>query len=888
MSPVEDVQLYARRLVAADEDPDQFLLDAPDGTDDQQRTAAGSIADTDVADRPYRLVSHDSHPLVIDVHEGGNLQIYGFLRFRLPKTPLMSLAIELSIVGMAEVKWPESAVQAHYRQHVFLRSKESLLVESDAMPKPVDPVSRIVSMPFAIFYAPSPFPITFKSPSATISYSLVVRFRGKKSVLGTTVHEHSVPIVVAPPWSAAPPPELPDLKDGDNGVRVVVDVDGSVHGSVQMFGAGAKSEQRENDEDSVVWLRPRVLHDGMNRPRAFSIGMANSASSAVDAAEHDGAAAGGGQGDAAATPPSTKGKQPAVGGSGNATSPAADNDRGADTRSVKAPSNRGKRSQADLLGRNRSNSFGAHSRPPMNLVTVPSRESIVVPIVMEKHSSSSSKDMPFPYTSEDPLASNSQAMRNRSFSVGAPSKPPGLKDIASRESVAAVLDRQSLDLPLPPRPRANSIGVHAKPGASATKPIFFSAKELEAHYPGLPLPYTAEDPLAGYTRSEPTIPKVDSTQSFGALSAAANRQSPDYDWNMRQSMDSAFGFGSGRQSSDFGTTSAAADVASTRSRFKPSFAPKAFLTRMLSTSRSKAKATSPPPNGRPPSVATIRSAYQLETPQSVTNSLPYAFDFLLASTIIGPNTQFPITVTFKDTEFDADAQSAIEIALVADVCCGDAALKQKHDYITLSSVTVPIDTEDFEKAVWFRVPSTEKLGYYASGFKILLVELSHKVTYPNALPFSTNLVPQQMVFRLLTPRRRKNGSAPMAVELGSVGITILEGLSGQIIDLRPKNQRLRAISKTADLMHDGAVPRKRGKVFSVAGTGLVRVENIDEQGNGEVVARILEALRGIRGPVVNDEAARDAPSSCDNLRYRGSRRKPKTRSLKNDQVTGNE
>ncbi|KAJ3208885.1 hypothetical protein HDU82_001793 [Entophlyctis luteolus] len=671
---VLNVAVYVRRLPAEGEDPQRYLLDVGSTDDRLDSTLAAlhgqprprveaDFPDSDVAERPYRLISDKSYPLVLDVHEGGNLQIYGILRFQLPPNPPEKLAIELSIVGQTEVKWVDQFLFTYERPHTFLRTKDALLLESDPVPEPIDPVTRLVSLPFAIFRTPSHFPISFTSPSSTISYKLVVRIRAKDKRFGYEASEISAPIKVVPPWAGAPPPAIPTLQEGDNGVRVVVDVDGGVHGSVQMFGTAAASSdciatshrERDADEDSL-WLRPRVLHDGLNaRPSVLSFVLSHSGVGSTSVADGDRRSHGG------------------------------------DTDSLQAPSRVFGKSRASsfvnnhsdrvpgfpMLARNRSNNLAIHAKNNYGLHNVTSHESMVVPIVLDCHD----MDLPLPYTAEDPLAGHSVP-------------------VAAEDSHETLLQKSTSFVNQMAGSHGNAltlISPHIPSAISASRPSFSldGAVQADAQY------RTSEANQLSETS--------DSDLHNGRISSDELGRSPAQDHSYDHS---------------------SVDARSFLARIL--FNPKSFeRTRFRNMGRQNPAVTiedGATPMGRQSSQSVRDKSKSLKL-FAKKPPFPFTFDFLLSSTIVGPNTQIPIIITLNDPHYDTESQRIVEIALVAVVLCGEPP-KQKSDYVTLSSVSIPVDSNDFKRKVWFQVPSSDKLGNFAVGFKTMLVELTHKIRMP--------------------------------------------------------------------------------------------------------------------------------------------------------------
>ncbi|KAJ3393337.1 hypothetical protein HDU84_002132 [Entophlyctis sp. JEL0112] len=379
--PLNDIQVYVRRLAAPGEDPNKYLLRQDLNVPPDRSQHVESLP---LHERPYRLISEKSHPLLIDTYEGGVVQIYGFLCFRNGRDSPERMSIRMSFLGQVENRWMDNPMSVNFRCHTFYKVRSTLLADRDPKPKPVDSDSDFVAIPFAVYCNPSPFPVSFKSPSAQITYSLVFRFRGK-IMFGYEIFEHKVPITVVPPWSCAPPPELPLLHPDDNGVRVVVDVDGSVHGSVKMFGQQTPTEAADGVATAAstvaapagaavarehlqpAWLRPRALHDGV-RPRSSVLGISNASAIAEPLAFLD-------------TDPELSRDRPVL--------PIAR------TKSLTQIS--GKDAAGGSVSMKRSKSTGSNSK--LLLKHTDSRESIFVPIFLEEQNS----NLPLPYTSEDPL-----------------------------------------------------------------------------------------------------------------------------------------------------------------------------------------------------------------------------------------------------------------------------------------------------------------------------------------------------------------------------------------------------------------------------------------------------------------------------------------------------
>ncbi|KAJ3122917.1 hypothetical protein HK100_011795, partial [Physocladia obscura] len=729
----EYVKVYVRRALATGELPGQYSLDRGGSDADSSNDNDSSDTENDLDSHgrprpleqlPYRLVSNSSHPL-------------GMVKFRLQQKPAIEkLSIEISVVGQVHTRWIDNLHLVYSHRNTFLRTKDYLVQESDPVPEPNCP-NRFIELPFAVYRSPSPFPISFKSPSSTIEYFLTIKFRLKSST-GTTIVDHVVPAIVVPPWSGAPPPEIPSLGPNDNGVRVIVDVDGGVQGSVRMFGASSpllsvhihESEaatsdtmsiyqhheihhyqppqrERDFDEDSL-WLRPRVLHGGLSsRPSGLSI--------------RAGIAGGGGGSFITRT-------ESRLGGGGGGG--------------------------ASFLGRTESPAYSERDSESIQARSIQQRSGSRIGSMLNSFSgfstSVTSNDRPLGTRSKTEL--NFSQMKIQRF---------------LRKNMSAV-SAEAMVVPL----------------------------VVEQNDPSLPLPYTSEDPLAGQHEfdrgsiEQTPLPRF-IPHSSPIYSPPSIVLSPDSDSNIGVNGTDGLGIGDIASNNISNNTNMIpttittivedppADASSMMLKSRILFDPRQLLKRLMS-----AKASDPERRAQTPPVsqqqqpeifpedlnvsiavttarpATALNISKLKTRASFKNTPrpdPYEFNFLLASTIIGPNSQIPITITFIDQDYDSKRETYIEVSLIADVAC-TAMGKVKHDLIPLGSMKAEIDCREFEKQIWFKVPSSDELRCFAVGFKAPLVELSHR-----------------MEFRLFSQRQRAFGigQKEYTIELGSVAVTML-------------------------------------------------------------------------------------------------------------------
>ncbi|KAJ3027842.1 UNVERIFIED_CONTAM: hypothetical protein HDU68_002987 [Siphonaria sp. JEL0065] len=175
---------------------------------------------------PYRQIT-DSLPLVINcLHGGCPIEIYGMLVFK------AKLLNNITIDLLLNVK--------------FLKFKSVILDQEDSL------ADGDISLPFAVIIRiGQQLPITFKSPSAEISYSLSFRFT-QGDIFNTVLGQFTFRVHVGPSWVAAPPPEMPQLHSEDDGIRIVLDLEGDVQGNLSVLG---------NTNMEMPWLRPRALNN---------------------------------------------------------------------------------------------------------------------------------------------------------------------------------------------------------------------------------------------------------------------------------------------------------------------------------------------------------------------------------------------------------------------------------------------------------------------------------------------------------------------------------------------------------------------------------------------------------------------------------------------------
>ncbi|KAI8622590.1 hypothetical protein BC830DRAFT_1162865 [Chytriomyces sp. MP71] len=242
---LRDARVYVRRPVAAGErEGDGVLPDA---------WAQGHAADaTSDGLEPYRRIT-EATPLLIDLHEGGVFHIYGIFLLQLhPDVIYNKLIAEVSLMGSAFTKFVGLGLLTFSEQHTFLKIRNLLHDESE----PLTPTgeSPFLVLPFAIpVRTARKIPVTFTSPSCKIQYQLRFKVTARSSHNVRLESEIVSPVRVIPPqFGNVPPPELP-LRPSDDGIRMVLDASGNLQGNVSVAG------HRDDDENSIIWLRPRVL-----------------------------------------------------------------------------------------------------------------------------------------------------------------------------------------------------------------------------------------------------------------------------------------------------------------------------------------------------------------------------------------------------------------------------------------------------------------------------------------------------------------------------------------------------------------------------------------------------------------------------------------------------
>ncbi|KAJ3063423.1 hypothetical protein HDU98_000775 [Podochytrium sp. JEL0797] len=211
--------------------------------------------DVGVGIHPYRRVSNEI-PLNLDLHGGCSLEVYGVLIFDAPhKLTATSLYVGSTFTGVSETRWKGFGVLAYSETNQFSKHTH-VLTDSEVVPEP-DKNGRI-TLPFKMFLRTREnLPISFSSPSASIKYTINFKFINREK-LSTSLHEFWLPVVICPAWTAAPPPEPAPLAAGDDGIRVVLDLEGDIQGNVSVKPVPSIAD--------TTWLRPRILNNIMDPP----------------------------------------------------------------------------------------------------------------------------------------------------------------------------------------------------------------------------------------------------------------------------------------------------------------------------------------------------------------------------------------------------------------------------------------------------------------------------------------------------------------------------------------------------------------------------------------------------------------------------------------------
>ncbi|KAI8829995.1 hypothetical protein BJ741DRAFT_621375 [Chytriomyces cf. hyalinus JEL632] len=254
-TPFDCLDLYVRRPLDSAEDAAATLM-----------PPMPSDTETD-AEQQYRRIC-PSFPLHVAVHAGGTFNVYGILLI----TPTMGhtysdVSIDISFLGTSQTLWKDGFIMRG-RKRVFVDIRKSLLKESDSFPW--DHKAPYIHLPFSFFIATAPegngLPITFTSPSATVSYSIrahVTYNDPKHGKCALTLH---APVKVAPPWLNAPAPATPALGPQEDGTRWVLDLeDGSCQGKVSLV----RHQQVPDSEEGLHYLRTKVLTNLTEQPRAY-------------------------------------------------------------------------------------------------------------------------------------------------------------------------------------------------------------------------------------------------------------------------------------------------------------------------------------------------------------------------------------------------------------------------------------------------------------------------------------------------------------------------------------------------------------------------------------------------------------------------------------------
>ncbi|KAJ3074180.1 hypothetical protein HDU98_011932 [Podochytrium sp. JEL0797] len=204
---------------------------------------------------PYRRVSNET-PLNLDLHGGCSLEVYGVLIFDAPhKLTATSLYVGSTFTGIAETRWKGFGVLAYSETIHFLKYNH-VLTDSDGVPEP-DNHGRI-TLPFKMFLRTREnMPISFSSPSASIRYTLNFKFINREK-LSTSLHEYYIPVMIVPAWTGAPPPEPAPLAADDDGMRLVLDLEGGIQGNVSVKPVPSTAD--------TTWLRPRILNNIVDPP----------------------------------------------------------------------------------------------------------------------------------------------------------------------------------------------------------------------------------------------------------------------------------------------------------------------------------------------------------------------------------------------------------------------------------------------------------------------------------------------------------------------------------------------------------------------------------------------------------------------------------------------
>ncbi|KAI9328604.1 hypothetical protein BDR26DRAFT_949724 [Obelidium mucronatum] len=223
---VANVRIYIRRPLYPEED----AASDPLRLQDYEEEAASSSINLD----SYREIT-SSTPLILNgLHGGCSIELYGMLVCNAsPDTLSKKNSIGLNLTGMAKTKWfGRPGFLAYSDSTCLYRFKSVILEESDVFPA----ASRKgeFRIPFAAIIRPHEnLPISFKSQSAEINYTLAFKFI-TKDLFNATVKDVRIPVLVVPALIGAPPPPLPPpefhLREDSEGTPVL-DCEGAFQGN---------------------------------------------------------------------------------------------------------------------------------------------------------------------------------------------------------------------------------------------------------------------------------------------------------------------------------------------------------------------------------------------------------------------------------------------------------------------------------------------------------------------------------------------------------------------------------------------------------------------------------------------------------------------------------
>ncbi|KAI8836210.1 hypothetical protein BJ741DRAFT_664815 [Chytriomyces cf. hyalinus JEL632] len=244
--PFDRLDIHVRRPLAPSEDQAATLMPA-------------MLGDTETdPDRQYRRIG-EPYPLNVAVHAGGTFNVYGVLLI----TPKMfaeysNISISIIFLGTSKTVWKDGFCMRG-RKRVFIDIRKPLLVESD--PFPWDGKSPFIHLPFSFFITTASegngLPITFSSPSSSVTYAIRARVSYSHPKNGLSSVTLEAPVKVEAPWLNAPPPATPALGPQEDGVRWVLDPeDGSCQGRVSVLRSDGLPDYYD---DSCAFLRTKVL-----------------------------------------------------------------------------------------------------------------------------------------------------------------------------------------------------------------------------------------------------------------------------------------------------------------------------------------------------------------------------------------------------------------------------------------------------------------------------------------------------------------------------------------------------------------------------------------------------------------------------------------------------